>query len=250
MKANNENVIELDGARVWRALLTEWRIWLIGAATGSLLALIFFFIAPPDYRARATVVVDQNVEEAWAYFPDRQLFQFVRRETARLVELAWSDGVLNQLQAFGFSNAELRENVLQLSQPADGGWHFYGMHADPKMAADLTNAWAEAFVATIAEAISANPELQAARQALDDLVLSNPEPNDTELLALSSQIAELAESTRGVSPYVEAYLSQSATIGDQRSPDQASYLLVGALIGLLSAALLSLFSVGNAQIKK
>src|SRR3990170_8372073 len=83
------------------AIFEAWRLWLLGALIGALLAWGLFQVAPPAYRARATVVVDNNLEEAWVYFPDRQLFQFLQRETERLEELAWSDDVMQAVAAKG-----------------------------------------------------------------------------------------------------------------------------------------------------
>ncbi len=242
MNSKTKEPFKIDGEQLWLAMLAEWRIWLLGALAGALIAFAIYSINPPDFRARATVVVDQNVEEAWTYYPDRQLFQFVRRETVRLVELAWSDAVLSQLGSEEFSFSQLRNHVLQLSQPSDGGWHFYAKMTDAQAAADLANSWTAAFVASITSAIEANPEMQAARQALDTLVLSNPEPNDAELIALTNQITELAETTKGISPYVEVSLSQAASAENSRNPSMATYLLFGALIGLVAGGIYSSIS--------
>ena len=46
-------------------VLKAWRFWVLGALTGALLGAALFYIAPPPYRARATVNVDFNLEEAW-----------------------------------------------------------------------------------------------------------------------------------------------------------------------------------------
>jgi hypothetical protein len=227
---NQDNIMDL---------LNDWRRWLLGALLGGIAAWLIYFVAAPDYRSVATVVVDQNVEEAWTYFPDRQLFQFVRRETARLVELAWSDAVLAQVESElpRISQFGLRNGILQLSQPSDGGWHFIALHADEEISAKAVNSWAEAFVQAVQNAIVANPELQSARMELDALILNNPDQEDIELLAITKQITELAESTKGVSPYVELYVSDFADGPAGRSVSQASYLLVGSLIGAILAAI-------------
>jgi hypothetical protein len=60
-----------------------------------------------------------------------------------MVELAWSDEVLGQLN---FPVDELRGGKLQLSQPAEAGWRFYADDDDPKAAEMLASAWANAFV--------------------------------------------------------------------------------------------------------
>jgi capsular polysaccharide biosynthesis protein len=250
MSDKRKKMVHKENGSLREAMLSEWRMWLFGALLGTLAAIALFSIAPPNYRARATVVVDQNVEVAWTYFPDRQLFQFIRRETARLVNLAWSDHVLSALQTSELTYGELRDRVLQLSQPSDGAWHFYAQHADAQMAANLANAWAQAFVADIKNALDADSEMQAAREALATLVLSDPEANNPELLALMNQITELAERTRGVSPYVDVYFSQSASLPVERNPSMASHLFIGATSGLLIAWLATLIRAGKGSRKE
>src|SRR6185436_917595 len=56
---------------------------------------------------------------------------------------------------FSISAQELRDKKLQLSQPAEGGWHFYADDPDPQVAASLASAWAEAFVAKVGTEIEA-----------------------------------------------------------------------------------------------
>jgi capsular polysaccharide biosynthesis protein len=50
---------------------------------------------------------------------------------------------------------ELRAAKLQLSQPAEAGWHFYADDPNPQIAANLASAWAEAFVQKAEEEIQA-----------------------------------------------------------------------------------------------
>ena len=234
------------------ALFGAWRLWLAGALLGAVIAAAIFSIAPPDYRAQATVVVDNNLEEAWVYFPDRQMFQFLRRETDRLVELAWSDEVIGAVsaQSGSTSSAELRSGSLELSQPSDGGWHFYAAHSDPAQAAKMATIWADAFVFAAREATEASPAMQAARAELDELVLGDPEPNDERLLELTSELTALAELSKGVSPYIELYFSAAADLPTQRASSQASYLLVGSMAGTALLALYSLLSIQKPKEKK
>lgn len=240
-KATDKDRFVIEGAAYWAEWLYQWRIWLMGAALGVVIALVWFAIAPPGYRAQATVLVDQNVEQAWTYFPDRQLFQFVRRETARLVELAWSDEVLKEVaQTSGLGVEELRGRVLDLSQPSDGGWHFMAIYSDAGTASELADSWALAFLDAIDHAIETDPQMQAARNALEELVLQEPSPDDAELNALLNEITTLAERVDGVSPYVEASLSQLAQTPAQREVSAPSYALAGGLTGMLFAAFFAL----------
>ena len=75
-------------------LLKAWRFWSVGALIGALLGAGLYYIAPPPYRAHATVLVDFNLEQAWPEETDRQQFYYLERETRKLEEIAWSDLVL------------------------------------------------------------------------------------------------------------------------------------------------------------
>lgn len=123
-------------------LLKAWRFWVLGALIGSVLGATVYFIFPPEYRARATVNVDFNFEEAFPTNTDRQDFYYLEREARKMVELAWSDDVLSQLHE---PLEELRGGKLNLSQPAESGWHFYADDRDPQKAEALASAWAIAF---------------------------------------------------------------------------------------------------------
>lgn len=218
-------------------LLGNWRLWLLSALAGALLAWVVYLVAPPDYRARATVVFDHNLEEAWLYFPDRALFQFLQRETERLEQLAWSDAVMQQVaaQESAISVVELRDDVLQLAHPSDGGWHLYADHRDPATAQLLASVWAQAFVSAARAAISASPELQAARAELN-VELAATEPDQSHIDELLDEIAFLAEHTQGISLFVEISVSQAEDLPVERSVSQATYLLAGSAVGALAAA--------------
>ena len=124
-------------------LLKAWRFWVLGAIIGSAIGVAFYYIAPPPYRAKAIVNVDFNFEEAFPANTARQDFYYLEREARKMVELAWSDDVLNKLNA---PVEELREGKLTLSQPAEAGWHFYADDQNPQKAEELASAWANAFV--------------------------------------------------------------------------------------------------------
>ncbi|MBI5824736.1 MAG: hypothetical protein HZB18_11965 [Chloroflexi bacterium] len=128
-------------------LLRAWRFWILGAMLGALLGAAVYFIAPPPYRARATVNVDFNLEQAWPQDTDRQQFYYLERESRKLEEIALHDEIMSQLSSeFAIPFEDLRGHTLQLSQPAEAGWHFYADDSDPQTAAALAAAWAEIFV--------------------------------------------------------------------------------------------------------
>lgn len=129
-------------------VLKAWRFWVLGAIFGALIGAVIYYVAPPPFRAQAIVNVDFNLEQAWPQETDRQQFYYLERESRKLEELAWSDDVVNQLSSeFAIPVEDLRGAKLQLSQPAEAGWHFYADDKDSQTAASLASAWAEAFVA-------------------------------------------------------------------------------------------------------
>ena len=132
-------------------LLAAWRVWIGGAVLGAALAGIAFLISPPPYRAQATVLVDQNVEQA---IPEEETdlrrYTYLQRETDKLIEIAWSDRILLSVSAqTGLPVAKLRDGRLHLSQPGDGGWHFLADAPDPETASALASAWGKTFVEVV-----------------------------------------------------------------------------------------------------
>ncbi len=136
-------------------LLAAWRVWIGGAVLGAAVASIIYLVVPPTYRAQATVLVDQHVEQV---IPQEQTdlrkFNYLQRETDKLVEIAWADQTLSRVTAqTELPVSKLRDGRLILSQPGDGGWHFLADAPDPASAARLASAWATAF----AEEVQSKP---------------------------------------------------------------------------------------------
>lgn len=133
-------------------LLKAWRFWLLGAVAGALLGVAVYLIAPPPYRARATVNVDFHMEQAWPQNSDREQFYYLERETRKLVEIAYSDAVLNAAAGQVRNAADARQleaGRFELSQPGNGGWHFYVDHSDPRQAELMAAAWASEFAKAV-----------------------------------------------------------------------------------------------------
>lgn len=179
-------------------LLKAWRFWVVGALIGAMLGAAVYFVAPPPYRARAIVNVDFNLEQAWPQETDRQQFYYLEREVRKIVEIAWSDEVLGQLDA---PVEELRAGRLNLSQPAEAGWHFFADDHDPNQAEELASAWANVFV----EAVQA------------DIAAGN------------------------INEFVKLEVTQSADLPKERSIPLANYLLTGVSGFLLLAVFVVLF---------
>jgi len=127
-------------------LLRAWRFWVLGTLIGALLGAAVYYVAPPPFRARATVNVDFNLEEAWPEDTDRQQFYYLERETRKLEEIAWSDEVMQVVASSSVVDVStLRRDVLSLSQPAEAGWHFYADDRDAQQAESIAGTWALAF---------------------------------------------------------------------------------------------------------
>ena len=185
-------------------LLKAWRFWSLGALVGALIGAAIFYIAPPPYRARATVLVDFNLEQAWPQETDRQQFFYLERETRKLEEIAWSDTVMQAVaDSDGMTTLnELRDKKLRLSQPAEGGWHFYASDYETRRAQRLAAAWAQAFADQVNESIKGSAELN---------------------------------------PFIEVQVTQGKNLPFERSDSLGSYLLAGAVGFLFLSSLYILF---------
>jgi hypothetical protein len=222
-------------------VLRSWRLWILGAVIGALVATAFYQIAPPPYRARAVVVVDYNLEEVWQIPPTRQ-FYFLGRESRKLQELAWSDETMQLLAAEvgEFTVSELRDEVLYLSQPHDGAWHFFADHPDPDHAEQVAAAWAKIFVQQAYDAVEISAELELMRQEIPRIMEEFPGISSGEAMdQLIRRYPGFTEPT-GITPYVELSLSQVQDLQISRKVPGSVYILSGALIGACSFALAAL----------
>jgi hypothetical protein len=173
-------------------LLKAWRFWSLGALIGGLIGAAVYFIAPPPYRAHATVLVDFNLEQAWPQETDRQQFYYLEREVRKLEEIAFSDAVMESILETNqnVTVQELRGGMLSLSQPAEGGWHFYVDDTDPQRGAALATLWAQTF---------------------------------------AGQVNVQKTFAGGPSAFLEASMTQIAQIPVERSISMSVYLFVGAV---------------------
>lgn len=185
-------------------LLKAWRFWSLGALIGGLMGAAVFYIAPPPYRAHAVVLVDFNLEQAWPQDTDRQQFYYLERETRKLEELAHSDTVLEGIvdTTPGVTFEELRDGMLLLSQPAEGGWNFYVNDKDPQRAASIATAWATQF---------------------------------------AEQVRAQTATADGLNTFIEAGVTRTASMPAERSLSISLYIFVGAVIFLMIGSIVVLF---------
>jgi capsular polysaccharide biosynthesis protein len=188
-------------------LLKAWKFWVLGAVVGTLIGAAVYYIFPPDYRARATVNVDFNLEQAWPKETDRQQFYYLERETRKMEEIAWSDEVLDQVSSSQKVPVdELRAGKLQLSQPSEAGWHFYADDRDPARASDLASKWAMSFTDKVQENVIRSQGLNSFIQVDATQVKTLPVARSVSLSVylLSGAIAFLALSALGVLFFLKA----------------------------------------------
>jgi len=185
-------------------LLKAWRLWSVGALVGALIGAGIYYLAPPPYRAHAIVLVDFNLEQAWPKETDRQQFYYLERETRKLEEIARSDAVMESIVETNgdITTQELRNGKLSLSQPAEGGWHFYVDDENPERAAALASRWSQVFV---------------------------------------EQVHLQVGSAEGLNSFIEATQTQAAQSPRDRSISLSTYLFVGAIVFLAVASFLVLF---------
>ncbi len=184
-------------------LLQAWKFWVVGAIIGSLMGAVVYAIVPPTYRARATVSVDFNLEQAWPQETDRQQFYYLERETRKLEDIAWSDDVMKMLSSSLLVPVEqLRDGKLKLSQPAEAGWHFYAEDKNPERARELAAAWAKLF-----------------EQKVQDNIANS----------------------QGLNSFIQVDATQTENLSVARSISLSTYVLTGAVLFLALSAMGVLF---------
>ena len=222
-------------------LLQAWRFWLLASLLGALIGGLAYFIFPPDFRARATVVVDFNMEQSWPVDSDRELFYYLEREARKLEEVAWSDEVISTVanNMGDITVEELSSGVFELSEPADGGWHFYATDPDPARAEQLASVWVETFVAKVQDGIKTALALDASRKALE------VNPTEAEIL---SYVTELEAESLGITPELQIFLSQGKNLNAVRRVGVGNYIFAGAISFMVLSTLAVLFfgKVGRA----
>jgi len=178
-------------------------------------------------------MVSFNMEKAWPVNSDKELFYYLERESRKVEAVAWADATLQQVAGeTGFSVTQLRSGKLELSQPQDGGWHFYATDPQAAVAAKLASAWARAFSSQIHQGIETAVALDTARKAL----AANPQ--DT---ALKTSISELEAKSLAITPELQVSLSQAKDLPAERKSGLGVYVLAGAVLLLAICALLILF---------
>ncbi len=207
-----KNIFSPPSIEDFTRLLKAWRFWILAAFVGALISTALYYIAPPPYRARATVNVDFNLEEAFPQDTDRQHFYYLERESRKLEEIAWSDEVIQIVaKNHNISVEELRSGKLTLSQPAEAGWHFYADDANNQKAIELASVWAMAFTESASAQIGAQD---------------------------------------GLNSFIKLDVTQVENLTAKRNVSLSTYLITGVLISMMFSAFLVLFYAKQPELKK
>ncbi|MEN8242038.1 MAG: hypothetical protein ABFS17_08970 [Chloroflexota bacterium] len=241
MKRFSNHLSYVDSHDTVVRMLQSWRLWLGGAVLGALIASLVYLVFPPDYRARAVVVIDHNLESVWEFAP-AQNFYFLGRETRKLEELAWNDETLGLVtdEVDGVTVADLRNEILSLSHPADGAWHLWADHPDRDTAEEIAGAWADVFVEQIYTGMGTSAELEYQREEINKILLEHTAMNPDEVHNLIDEMSLLLDKTTGISPWLEVDLAQGDDLIVTRKVLQSVYILAGSLIGACGMALVTL----------
>jgi hypothetical protein len=187
------------------------------------------------------VVIDHNLESVWEFAP-AQNFYFLGRETRKLEQLAWNDVTMQMVaeEVGGVTVSELRDEILSLSQPSDGGWHLWADHADQQVAEEIAGAWARAFVEQIYAGMSTSAELEQQREEINQILLENEGMNPDEVHDLIDVMSPLLDQTAGISPWLEVDLAQEEDLMVTHKVILSVYVLIGSFVGACGTALLAM----------
>ena len=74
----------------------------------------------------------------------------------KLIEIAQSDTALATVTRSvpDITVQQLRDGAAQVSQPGNGGWHFYGLDRDPRRATAIASSWAIAFSRQVGQQVA------------------------------------------------------------------------------------------------
>jgi hypothetical protein len=226
--------------------LSAWRLLLVAALIGGLIGAAIYQLWVPPFRAMSKVVVDQNLEQALPAAPDREVFYFLERETQKLEELAWSDTVLEQVtrQVEGVKLSDLRAGMLQLSQPGDGGWRFYGINSSAEKSKQLAKSWANIFTEEVQKAVNSANELIAVKKELTGLTDNLSAETELKRTSLEARGKTLEAESFGLHPEIQVSISQKKEIVAERTIQMGVYIFAGAISAMFITLLINTVSSG------
>ena len=113
---------------------------------------------------------------------------------------------MNQLSTeFGISVEELRGEKLELSQPAEGGWHFYANDRNVRTAVQLASTWARLF---------------------------------------TDEVNAKVANSDGLNPFIRVEMAQAENLPSEPSLPISAYMLIG-VIGFLAVSAFGVLFLGK-----
>jgi hypothetical protein len=204
------------------AIARRWPAMVAYAAAGAVILWACALAGDHSYRAVASVVVHHHVERAHPDANEREIFNYINRETVTLETVAYSDAVwdrvLEQLAREGWlstpgSGSRLFDRT-RLPHPMDGEWQFAARAEDPGLAARLANLWAESFVEVVNEgvALAFRADAERARVQNQERLLSEAEGSCAAIGQDASEVHALLESLAAApaDPVLQERLGQVA----------------------------------------
>jgi hypothetical protein len=204
------------------AIARRWPAMVAYALAGAVLLWAYSLAGDHGYRAVASVVVHHHVERAHPDANEREIFNYINRETVTLETVAYSDAVwdrvFEQLAREGWlptpgSGPRLFDQT-RLPHPMNGEWQFAASAEDPGLAARVANLWAESFVDVVNEgvALAFRADAERARVQNQERLLSEAEESCAAIGRTASEVNALLESLAAApaDPVLQERLGQVA----------------------------------------
>lgn len=254
MKKSFEKLLSKRGETLFVQILFSWQMWLLGALLGAIVGGILIFILPTQYRVHATVLVDQNTEEAWFATDEKNKFYYLDVENRKLEAVAWGDAVMHVISEVvpNVDVVALRNNQLKIVRQYDGIWEFHVIDKDREKAEQIAGAWAVAFSEEVMSSLEFQVELESLRAEYTIIqaeMLWEREYADNKVspelrkafLENDEFFKEIVFSATGISPYVEIVPTSVKNLPYTEQPIGGIVLLGAVVSGALLMAIVFIF---------
>jgi hypothetical protein len=204
------------------AIARRWPAMIAYALAGAVILWACALAGDHGYRAVASVVVHHHVERAHPDANEREIFNYINRETVTLETVAYSDAVwdrvFEQLAREGWlptpdAGSRLFDRT-RLPHPMNGEWQFAASAEDPGLTARLANLWAESFVEVVNDgvALAFRADSERARVRNQERLLGEAEQSCVAIGRTASEVNALLESLAAApaDPVLQERLGQVA----------------------------------------
>jgi len=242
-------------------VFAQWWIMVILMIMGGLGGWVFHFFHPSLYEAKAVITINMD-------FTKRQLTQFeedaaFNASGAIITSSSVKNLVITEAQAHGYLIDLSRIQAYFYLEGMQSVWELRVRDQDPKVAADLTNIWANQAASALNIALKhavqadqiqvqigglenclAGMTGQAATTQLDCKDLSQKEILVT-LQDLNNELVQEKTSSLGIIPIMAIGLTDTASVPEKPVLyGQASLVIAGAFIGLV----ISLWAINTLKV--